>query len=173
MLTGMRWKVGLFVAAFSAILPVHGQVAGVSVDVPAGARVLLQARGDGAQVYRCTSGADGLKWTLIGPDAKLLNADGEEIGRHFTGPTWKLTDGSAVQGELMASRPSPDAGSVAWLLLRAKPGSASGQLAMVAYIRRTDTHGGVADKAACHDSAQAGKIVRVHYTATYIFYSEK
>lgn len=144
-----------------------------SIDVPAGARVLLQARGDGAQVYRCTNGADGLKWTLLGPDAKLLNADGEQIGKHFTGPTWKLTDGSAVQGELMGSQPSPDPGSVAWLLLRAKPGSASGQLATVAFIRRTDTHGGVADKAACQDSAQAGKIVRVPYTAAYTFYSGK
>ncbi|MGC2618309.1 MAG: DUF3455 domain-containing protein [Acidobacteriaceae bacterium] len=169
----MRWINWLFAAGFVAILPLHGQVAGGSIDVPAGAHVLLQARGDGAQVYRCASGADGLKWTLLGPDAKLLNADGEQIGRHFTGPTWKLTDGSAVQGELMASQPSPDAGSVAWLLLRAKAGSASGQLATVAYIRRTDTKGGVADKAACHDSAQAGKIVRAHYTATYTFYSEK
>ena len=144
-----------------------------SIDVPAGARVLLTASGEGAQVYTCSALAGQSKWVLKGPDARLLDDAGTQIGTHFAGPTWKLNDGSQVVGELIASRPSPDQGSVAWLLLRAKSGSASGRFADVAFIRRTETHGGVADPAGCLTTADSGKTAQVPYSATYTFYSQK
>jgi hypothetical protein len=173
MLTGMRWMTWLLAGGLVAVLPVHGQVASGSIEIPAGARVLLQAQGKGFQIYRCTPGDAGWKWVLAGPDARLLDSHGKQIGTHFVGPTWKLNDGSAVQGELMASQPSPEAGSVAWLLLRAKAGSANGKFADVAYIRRTDTHGGSPDKEACRSETDAGKTARAPYTATYTFYAGK
>ena len=137
----------------------------------AGAQVVLQAQGDGVQIYTCGSSAGAMKWTLKGPDAKLLDASGQLIGTHFAGPTWKLNDGSQVQGELIANQPSPETGSVAWLLLRAKAGSATGTLANVAFIRRTETHGGAAPATGCDNLQDSGKTVQVHYTATYTFYS--
>ena len=133
--------------------------------------MVLEAKGEGVQIYACTATGSGSQWKLQGPDAKLLDAAGEQIGAHFAGPTWKLTDGSEVMGELMASEPAPEAGSAAWLLLRAKAGTATGRLADVTYIRRTDTHGGVPDKNACASASDAGKTARVPYTATYTFYS--
>ena len=135
-----------------------------SIDVPAGARVLLAAKGMGVQIYACTGG----QWTLKAPDAKLLDSGGEQIGTHFAGPTWKLTDGSEVKGKAIANQPSPDAGSVAWLLLEAVPGSGQGKLAAVAYIRRTNTHGGAAPKLAC-----TGDTLSVPYSADYTFYTAK
>lgn len=152
-------------------LSLIGQQTRVSIDPPAGARVVLSARGEGVQVYSCSTAQGGYKWVLTAPDARLLDDAGRQIGTHFAGPTWKLTDGSHVVGELMASRPSPDTDSVAWLLLQAKPGSASGKLADVGFVRRTDTHGGVAAKAGCQGAADAGKTARVPYTATYTFYA--
>jgi len=127
----------------------------------------------GVQIYRCTAANGGLQWTLEGPDAKLLDADGKQIGTHFAGPTWKLTDGSQVQGTVVASQMATQAGVVPWLLLRAKPGTATGQLADVAYIQRTETEGGGADASACRASADAGKTARVPYLAKYTFYSQK
>jgi hypothetical protein len=76
-----------------------------------------------------------------------------------------------VQGELMASKPAPESGSIPWLLLRAKPASASGKLASVAFIRRTDTHGGVAPSTGCQDPADVGQTSRIPYTAAYTFYT--
>lgn len=154
-----------------ATLSLVGQQTRVSIDPPAGARVVLSALGDGVQVYSCSNAQGGYKWLLTAPDARLLDAAGRQIGTHFAGPTWKLTDGSQVVGELMATRPSPSADSVAWLLLRAKPGSASGKLADVGFVRRTNTHGGVPAKAGCRGAADAGKTARVPYTATYTFYA--
>lgn len=157
-------------AAFLLLLPAYAQQPAPSINPPHGARRMLEARGDGFQIYRCSSSDQAQKWTLVAPDANLLDRKGNIIGRHFAGPTWQLATGGQVEGELIASKPSPDAGSVAWLLLRAKPGTAQGALSRVAYIRRTDTHGGVADPNACRSAADIGKTVRIPYSATYTFY---
>ena len=134
---------------------------------------MLQAKGDGVQIYVCSGTHDVFKWTLKAPDAKLLNASGKMIGSHFAGPTWRLLDGSRVQGELITSQPAPEANSVAWLLLRAKVGTATGSLANVEFIRRTETHGGVAAESDCQNSHDAGKTIQIPYTATYTFYEGK
>ncbi|MGA3049736.1 MAG: DUF3455 domain-containing protein [Terracidiphilus sp.] len=159
-------------AAFTvAVAALPAQQSAGSIDPPTAASVLLQAQGDGVQIYICTAQQTQQKWVLKAPDAKLLDASGSAIGTHFAGPTWKLTDGSQVQGELMASKPAPESGSIPWLLLRAKPASASGKLASVAFIRRTDTHGGVAPSTGCQDPADVGQTSRIPYTAAYTFYT--
>ncbi|MFT4112519.1 DUF3455 domain-containing protein [Silvibacterium sp.] len=136
--------------------------ASASIDVPEGAHLVLSAHGEGSQVYTCVDG----HWTLKAPDAKLLDAHGTQIGTHFAGPTWKLTDGSEVKGKAVGSQASPDADSVPWLLLEAVPGSGSGQLATVAWIRRTETKGGKAPTAACSSGTMP-----ISYSANYSFYS--
>lgn len=173
---GMRVLVFVIVTAVS-ILPLHAQQTGGSIDVPAGARLVLEARGEGVQIYGCSEvqgdAQGGFKWVPKGPDAKLLDDSGRQMGTHFAGPTWKLADGSQVVGELTASKPSPDSDSVAWLLLRAKAGTSTGQLAEVAFIRRTETHGGVPNAPECGAQEDVGKSARIPYSATYTFYSEK
>ncbi len=167
----MRILAVTFIVAAASFPALHAQQAAASIDLPEGAQVVLQARGDGVQIYTCTSKEGEAKWVLKAPDAKLLDASGKSIGNHFAGPTWKLDDGSQVQGELVTSSPSPEAGSVAWLKLRAKAGTATGMLGDVTLIRRTETHGGAAPTTGCATSQDAGKTVQVHYTATYTFYS--
>jgi Protein of unknown function (DUF3455) len=190
----MRWILWLLAVGLVTSLPVQGQEVGSPISVPYPAHAVMRLRGEGVQIYACrledltvsisaatmpggksqheeNPNSKAFQWVLLGPDAKLLDADRKQVGTHSAGPMWKLDDGSTVQGELMGAQPSPEAGSVAWLLLRAKAGSASGQFAKVAYIRRTDTHGGSPDKEACRSESDAGKTVRVPYTATYTFYS--
>ncbi len=84
----------------------HAQQASGSIDLPAGVRIVLQAEGDGVQIYMCTAGNDRPRWVLKAPDAKLMDAAGKIIGSHFAGPIWRLEDGSQVQGELIASQPA-------------------------------------------------------------------
>jgi hypothetical protein len=148
--------------ACCSILLVQAQQPASSVEAPAGSELLLSATGDGSQIYTC---ADG-HWTLKAPDARLVDEQGQVIGRHFAGPTWQLKDGSEVKGKLIATRPAEDASSVPWLLLQAVPGSGSGRLAKVVYIRRTETHGGAAPVQACGSGEE-----RVPYTAKYSFYT--
>ena len=135
-----------------------------SVEAPAGTALLFEAAGEGSQIYTCTDG----HWILKAPDAKLLDQHGQVIGTHFAGPTWKLQDGSEIKGKAIASRPAGDTSSVPWLLIQAVPGSGSGKLANVLYIRRTETHGGAAPASACGSGED-----RVPYTAKYSFYTGK
>src|SRR6266567_7221394 len=156
-----------------AVMALLSQQPSPSIEVPERTEVVLQAKGDGVQIYICTDAPGGTKWTLKGPDAKLLDASGHVIGTHFAGPTWKLNDGGQVQGELIASKPAPEAGSVPWLLLRAKPGTATGSLAAIAFIRRTETHGGVAPGPGCQSAQDVSKTMAIPYTASYAFYAGK
>jgi hypothetical protein len=168
----MRILAASLITAVVSILPLPAQQTGGPIDPPAGVRDVLRAKGNGVQIYVCTDAPAGFKWVLRAPDAKLLDASGKTIGKHFAGPTWRLLDGSQVQGELMASKPAPEANAVPWLLLRAKPGTATGSLANVTFIRRTETHGGVAPESGCQAPRDAGKTVQIPYTATYTFYAE-
>lgn len=161
----------LAVAALMATLTLDAQPAGASIEPPPGSRLVLQAKGVGFQIYICASAGEGSNWVLKAPDAKLFEASGKEIGAHFAGPTWKLTDGSQVQGELIASRPAPEADSAPWLLLRAKIGTGTGTLAGVAFIRRSETRGGTAPATGCRSPGDLDKTLRVPYSATYTFYA--
>jgi len=167
----MRWIQASLILAAVHFTPVYAQQPSGSIEVPAGARTVFTAKGVGLQIYGCTAAQDGARWILKGPDAKLLDAAGEQIGAHFTGPTWKLNDGSQVLGEFVASQPSPDADSVPWLLLRARAGSGTGKLAVVTFIRRTETHGGTPVASDCKTAGDAGKSAQVPYSATYTFYA--
>jgi uncharacterized protein DUF3455 len=167
-MSARAWAWAVVVVATISLL---AQERAVSIDVPAGARPILELKGSGYQIYSCTAGDQGMKWILKAPDAQLIDAAGKVVGSHFAGPSWKLADGGEVQGEPIASQQASDPDSVAWLLLRAKPGTATGSLASVAFIRRTGTHGGAAGTAGCQTAADAGKSERIPYAATYTFYS--
>jgi hypothetical protein len=158
----LRRVIAVSLIAYSILL-LQGKPSS-SIEAPAGTGLLLEAAGEGSQIYSCTDG----HWTLKAPDAKLLDEHGQVIGTHFAGPTWRLEDGSEVKGKAIASRPAQDASSVPWLLVQAVPGSSSGKLANVSYIRRTETHGGAAPTEACASGEQ-----RVPYTAKYSFYTGK
>lgn len=154
----------VFLVLASSLLAIAQPLPPASVDAPPDAKLLLTAKASGVQKYACTDG----RWVLTGPDAKLKDNHGHPIGTHFAGPTWRLSDGSEVKGKVIASKPSPDGTSIPWLLVDAVPGSASGKLAAVAYIRRTDTHGGAASTDTC-----SGGEISIPYTATYVFYIRK
>jgi Protein of unknown function (DUF3455) len=139
-----------------------------AVPAPEGSALLLELVADGVQIYTCAAKEGGFEWSFKAPEASLFDRQGRQVGTHFGGPTWKIDDGSAVVGEVMAKADAPEPGAIQWLLLRAKSHEGSGALSAAAYIRRAETKGGVAPKTGCdtsHLSAQA----RMRYSATYQF----
>ena len=155
-------------AVFAAALALFatGQTTPPSIDVPSGAQLLLSAKGEGSQVYTCTSG----HWALKAPDAKLFDQNGKQIGTHFAGPTWKLKDGSEVTGKAVAHVDSLDAQSIPWLLVKVVSHSGTGQLANVTSIQRVHTHGGQPPAEGC-DAAHRDAETKSAYTADYYFYA--
>jgi hypothetical protein len=135
-----------------------------SLKAPARERLAFQVHAKGDQIYTC----DGSQWTLTGPDAKLFDPSGREVGAHFAGPTWQSTDGSKVTGK-PAANASPDPQSIPWLMLTAADHSGDGVMKSVSSIQRLHTKGGKAPASGC-DASHKGAQSRSPYEADYYFY---
>ena len=167
---GMRWVMRWVLAVGAPfVAPIFAQN---SLAPPGEQKPILTVQGDGVQIYACKDAGSGAQWTLVAPDAKLLDASGKVVGTHGAGPFWKSVDGSLVQGQVVAKNSAPGAGDVAWLLLKASAHEGKGLMSTVEYIRRTETHGGAAPATGC-DGQHLNAELRVPYTATYTFYSAR
>ncbi|HYM44059.1 MAG TPA: DUF3455 domain-containing protein [Steroidobacteraceae bacterium] len=143
-----------------------------AIQPPAGEQLVLVAHASGSQIYVCGTGADGKpQWTLKAPEAELRDDRGAVIGHHSAGPAWRHKDGSAVTGKALAKAPSPDADSVAWLLLTAVSHEGTGVLARVSSIQRLHTKGGQAPPAEKCDASKQNLESWIPYTADYYFYA--
>jgi hypothetical protein len=130
-----------------------------------GETTVLAVQGEGAQIYECKAGADGkLGWAFREPIATLL-ADGKTVGRHFAGPSWEHTDGSAVVGKVAGSAPGAAPNDIPWLKLDVVSRRGSGVLSGVTTVQRIDTKGGKFE-GPCD---QAGTYRSVPYSAEYVF----
>ncbi|MPW19391.1 DUF3455 domain-containing protein [Paraburkholderia sp. CNPSo 3157] len=138
-----------------------------SIDLP-DARAFLSATASGVQIYACEYGSDhALGWVFRQPRATLYDANGAAVIAHSTGPSWEARDGSRIEGDIIAQKPSDMPGSVPQLLLRARSTGAQGLLASARYVQRVKTVGGVKPTAPCTVQHQPGSSP---YIATYLFY---
>jgi hypothetical protein len=130
-----------------------------------GETIVLTAHAEGAQIYDCKAGADGkLAFAFREPIATLL-VDGKTVGRHYAGPNWEYSDGSAVVGKIVGSAPGAAANDIPWLKLTAISQRGSGTLTGVTTVQRINTSGGKLD-GPCD---KAGSYRSVPYSADYVF----
>jgi Protein of unknown function (DUF3455) len=130
-----------------------------------GEAVVLSAHAEGAQVYDCKAGTDGkLAWSFREPIATLL-VDGKTVGRHYAGPNWEYSDGSAVVGKTSGSAPGATPNDIAWLKLSVVSQRGSGLLTGVTTVQRINTKGGKLE-GACD---KAGSFSAAPYSADYVF----
>ena len=140
------------------------------VAPPQGSALLLEVTADGVQIYTCEAKGNLFEWSFKAPEANLFDKQGRQIGTHFAGPTWKMTDSSAIVGEVVTKADAPEKDAIQWLLLRTKAHEGQGILADAAFIRRTETKGGVAPATGC-DASHISEQVRMRYSAIYQFFS--
>ena len=129
----------------------------------------------GVQIYECRARKDQAgeyEWAFVAPEADLLDARGNRIGRHYAGPRWESNDGSKVLGTMKERADAPVADAIPWLLLVTKSAGPEGSFGKVSSIQRVNTAGGVAPKAGC-SQAVAGMSARIGYTADYYFFTAK
>ena len=130
-----------------------------------GATVVLTVHPEGAQVYECKAGTDGrLTWAFREPIATLM-ADGKTVGRHYAGPNWEHSDGSAVVGKAIGNAPGATASDIPWLKLEVVSKRGSGVLSSVTTVQRINTKGGNLE-GACDN---AGTYRSAPYSADYVF----
>jgi uncharacterized protein DUF3455 len=154
MLGSRHWSV---VVAFAAAMTCAGQAPGETA--------VATFHAEGAQVYECKAGADGkLAWAFREPIATLL-LDGKTVGRHYAGPNWEHTDGSAVVGKVVGNAPGKTASDIPWLKLEVTAQRGSGTLTGVTTVQRINTQGGV-HAGACD---KAGAFHSAPYATDYVF----
>ena len=130
-----------------------------------GENVVATLHAEGAQVYECKAGSDGkLAWAFREPIATLV-LDGKTVGRHYAGPTWEHTDGSAVVAKAVGNAPGKGPGDIPWLKLEVTAQRGSGTLSGVTTVQRINTAGGV-HAGACD---KAGALFSAPYAADYVF----
>jgi hypothetical protein len=167
------------------------------IQVPAGNRAFLEARGIGTQNYICLPAGAGFAWSLFTPEAVLLSDFGKQITTHFfspnpfeknTDPTltaegpiraaWRHSrDTSTVWARAVAVSSDPvfvRPNSVPWLKLEvvgAQRGPTGGDtLKPTTFLQRINTSGGVAPTKGCAETADIGKKAFIPYEADYVFF---
>ena len=153
----------------AVILPISVASAELPDAIAAPGELLIATiHAQGAQVYECKADASGaLAWQFREPVATLLN-DGKTIGRHYAGPNWELTDGSAVIAKVAARAPGASANDIPLLKLEVTSRRGTGALAGITTIQRLNTKGGAA-QGPCET---AGAFLSVPYSADYAFYEK-
>jgi hypothetical protein len=130
-----------------------------------GEAMVLTVHAEGAQVYECKAGTDGkTAWAFREPVATLM-ADGKTVGRHYAGPNWEHSDGSAVVGKAVGNAPGATANDIPWLKLEVISRRGSGVLSSVTTVQRINTQGGKLE-GACD---KAGATRSAPYSADYLF----
>ena len=130
-----------------------------------GETVVLAVHAEGAQIYECKAGTDGkLGWAFREPIATLL-VDGKTVGRHYAGPNWEHSDGSAVVGKAAGNAPGATPNDIPWLKLEVTSRRGSGILTGVTTVQRINTRGGKLE-GACD---KAGSFSSAPYSADYVF----
>jgi uncharacterized protein DUF3455 len=146
-------------SAFAAETPIPDAIAAP------GEAIVLTLHAEGAQVYECRAGADGKPaWAFREPIATLL-ADGKTVGRHYAGPNWEHSDGSAVAAKASGNVPGATASDIPWLKLDVISHRGSGILTGVTTVQRINTQGGKLE-GACD---KAGSFKSAPYSADYVF----
>lgn len=144
-------------------------VAATSADIstfdPQAHSTILATHAEGAQIYECKAGTNGvLAWTFREPIATLL-VDGKTVGRHYAGPHWALADGSVVKGKVSATMPGSAANDISQLKLDVIAHEGAGALDQATLVYRVNTHGGSFDG----PCSTLGAFRSIGYSADYLF----
>jgi len=178
----MILKTSLAVAATIALsacatqmsAPMYSQAAlPDAVKVPAGHKVAMETVGVGEITYECRAKKDmagQFEWVFVGPDAKLMDRSGKQVGRYYGPPaTWESMDGSKFTGAQVAVAPAPGTGNIPLQLVKANPATGMGAMQGVTFVQRVATMGGVAPAMPCMAGNVGAKQI-VKYQSDYILY---
>jgi hypothetical protein len=143
-------------------------------NLPYGNKRVATYYAEGVQKYKAQekAGSDPVtyEWVFVAPQADLYDASNAKVGTHSAGPTWQLSVMDSIYGQQYSpprSAPSPDPGSIDWLLLRPRTGTTpKGIFANVSYIQRIATKGG---KAPTTPPTGANETAEIKYKAIYRF----
>jgi hypothetical protein len=136
------------------------------IKVPGDPDPAFELAASGVQIFRCEPDKEGLHWVFRLPEAELRDARGQIVGRHGAQYSFENLDGSRLLGTIVGYDSASD-GTVPWLLLQTRS-YGQGDFDRITYVQRVDTDGGMPPKQC--GAEQANQILRVPFTAKFVFY---
>jgi Protein of unknown function (DUF3455) len=182
---GMAFTFALPPAAHAQTVTPPPVPAGLEVDAPNQAFLLV--RGVGTQNYACqpTGPLGHVDWVLFTPQATLFDDQAQQLITHFFSPnpdepdvlgrvTWQDSrDTSTVWARAIASA-TVDPSAIPWVKLQVvgrRAGPTGGHaLSDTTFIQRVNTEGGLAPTTGCDVLSDVGHKAFVPYKADYFFY---
>jgi hypothetical protein len=137
------------------------------IKVPDDQQPVLRLAARGVQVFRCEQRNGAYGWWFRLPEAALSDAAGAVVGRHGADFSFEHTDGSRLLGKVVASDAAPRETDLRWLLLSTRS-FGEGAFTGISYVQRVNTTGGM-PPARC-EPKQANQLLRVDFTAEFVFY---
>lgn len=137
------------------------------IKAPGDTQPVLQLSARGVQIFRCEKRDTGYTWIFRQPEAQLADPGGKTVGRHGANFSFEHSDGSRLVATVAAYDDAPDAANLRWLLMTTRS-YGDGTFAGVTHVQRINTRGGM-PPARC-EVAQAGQLLRVDFTADFVFY---
>ncbi len=137
------------------------------IRAPDNVQPVLRLAATGVQIFRCEKLDDGFVWVFRQPEAELADASGRVVARHGVNFSFEHVDGSRLLGTVLGFDDPPQPGNLRWLLLSTRSYGA-GAFAGVTHVQRVNTAGGM-PPSRC-DPAQANRLLRVNFTADFVFY---
>lgn len=138
-----------------------------SIKVPSDREPTLQLTAQGVQIFRCEKRDAGFTWVFRQPEAQLSDTSGKVVGRHGASFSFEHSDGSRLVASVAAYDEAPNAADLRWLLLTTRS-YGKGAFEGVTHVQRVNTRGGM-PPAKC-DAAQANQLLRVDFSADFVFY---
>ncbi|MDL1861915.1 DUF3455 domain-containing protein [Betaproteobacteria bacterium PRO7] len=137
------------------------------IKAPDTVQPVLQLAAAGAQIFRCEKRDDGFVWVFRQPEADLADASGRVVARHGANFSFEHVDGSRLVGTVLGFDEPPQPGNLRWLLLATR-NFGEGAFAGVTHVQRVNTAGGMPPPRC--EPAQSNRILRVNFTADFVFY---
>jgi hypothetical protein len=149
-----------------------------AIDIPAnlpnGNTRVATYYAKGVQKYKAQekAGSSPLTWVwvFVAPQADLYDVTNRRVGSHGAGPFWEISTADSIFAQQYSppkAAPSPDGGSIDWLLLSSKAGTTpTGIFSGVNYIQRLATRSG---QAPATPPTHANQTVEIPYEAIYRF----
>ena len=104
-------------ATMATMRPYDQGMLPATVQVPAGHKVAMETVGAGSITYECRAKpnmASEYEWFFVGPDARLMDRGGKQVGRYYGPPaTWENMDGSKLTATQVAVSPAEGASAAA------------------------------------------------------------
>jgi hypothetical protein len=137
------------------------------IKAPEAVQPALRLAATGVQIFRCEKRDDGYVWVFRQPEADLTDAAGRVVARHGAGFSFEHSDGSRLVGNVVDFDEPPQPGNLRWLLLATRS-FGEGAFAGITHVQRINTAGGMPPPRC--DAAQSNRILRVNFTAEFVFY---